>query len=178
MRPGRVSRIGGTIQPGTSRTVATPMPRGSRPSIAACTSVGAIKASVIVRLTCLILQFLARSDLLNIRDRSRDQLIEPMPPLRDRGDELGAGLGADWTGVGMRGCRRGENNLPRSFRRSLFPGDDQHMWIAMNALVLFCRVPTILRRAVSFWTWRKAGWQGDSASRQHGRHGRRSTPCR
>ena len=49
------------------------------------------------------------SDLLNIRDRSRDQLIEPMPPLRDRGDELGAGFGADWTGVGMRGCRtRGE----------------------------------------------------------------------
>ena len=55
------------------------------------------------------------SDLLDIRDRSRDQLIEPMPPLRDRGDELGAGFGADWTRVGMRGCRRGENDLPRSF---------------------------------------------------------------
>ena len=59
--------------------------------------------------------FLARCDLLNIRDRSRDQLVEPMPSLRDRGDELGAGFGADWTGVGMRGCRRGKNNLSRSF---------------------------------------------------------------
>jgi hypothetical protein len=39
--------------------------------------------------------FLARCDLLNFRDRSRYQLIEPMPPLRDRSDELGAGFGAD-----------------------------------------------------------------------------------
>jgi len=28
------------------------------------------------------------SDLFDGRDRSRDQLIEPMPPFRDRGDEL------------------------------------------------------------------------------------------
>jgi hypothetical protein len=42
---------------GKSRTVATPMPRGSRPSTAAWTSLGAIKASVIVRLTCLMLYF-------------------------------------------------------------------------------------------------------------------------
>ena len=41
---------------GKSRKLATPMPRGSRPSTAAWTSVGARKASVIVRLTCLILQ--------------------------------------------------------------------------------------------------------------------------
>jgi hypothetical protein len=48
--------------------------------------------------------FLVRCDLLDIRDLSCDQLIEPMPSLRDRGDELGAGFGTDWTRVGMRGC--------------------------------------------------------------------------
>ena len=79
---------------------------------------------------------LSGSDLLNIRNRSRDQLIEPMPPLCNRSDELGAGFSADWTEVGMRGRRRGENNFPRSFRRGLCPGDDQHMLIAMNGLVL------------------------------------------
>ena len=42
---------------GKSCTVATPMPRGSRPSTAAWTSLGATKARVIVRLTCLILHF-------------------------------------------------------------------------------------------------------------------------
>ena len=57
MRPGQVSRIGGSIQRGNRARLATPMPRGSRPSTAACTSVGAIKARVIVRLTCLILHF-------------------------------------------------------------------------------------------------------------------------
>ena len=42
---------------GRSRRVATPMPRGSRPSTAACTSVGVRKASVIVRFICLMLHF-------------------------------------------------------------------------------------------------------------------------
>ena len=41
------------------------------------------------------------SDLFGVRDCSRDQLIEPMPPLRDRGDELGTGFRADRTRVGM-----------------------------------------------------------------------------
>jgi hypothetical protein len=58
--------------------------------------------------------FLAHCDLLNIRDRSRDQLIEPMSPLRNCGYKLGAGLGADWTRVAMRRCRRRKNNLARS----------------------------------------------------------------
>ncbi len=57
------------------------------------------------------------SDLLDIRDRSRDQLIEPMPPLRDRGDELGAGLGADWTRVLMRRSTAG-----RMISRGRFDG--------------------------------------------------------
>ena len=55
------------------------------------------------------------SDLFYVRDHSRDQLIEPMPSLRDRGDEFGAGFGADWTRVGEGGCRCRGNNLPRSF---------------------------------------------------------------
>jgi hypothetical protein len=80
---------------GKSRTVATAMPRGRRPSTAACTSVGAIKARVIVRLTCLIL-YSRGCDLLNIRDRSGDQLIEPMSPA---GVVEASGMAATWSPV-------------------------------------------------------------------------------
>jgi hypothetical protein len=49
---------------GKSRKVATPIPRGNRPSTAACTSEGARKARLIVRLTCLIIAIPAAAGVL------------------------------------------------------------------------------------------------------------------
>ena len=115
MTPGQASRIGGSIRPANRAGLRCQCREVAVHRLRPVRALGARKARDIVLLTCLNGAFLARCDLLNIRDRSRDQLIEPMPALRDRGDELGAGFGADRTGVGMRGCRRGENNLSRSF---------------------------------------------------------------
>jgi hypothetical protein len=49
---------------------------------------------------------LSGSDLLNIRDLSCDQLVEPVPPLRDRGDERGTGYVWSYAGFNSFGRDR------------------------------------------------------------------------
>jgi hypothetical protein len=76
---------------GGSRKAATPMPRGSRPSMAALTRPGAMNASEIVMLTWRTLSFLASGDILDCC-AVEDDLIEPRAPARDRFEERHATL--------------------------------------------------------------------------------------
>jgi hypothetical protein len=59
---------------------AGPIPRGNRPSTAACTRLGARNASEII---CRTLAFVACSNLLDAGDRTRHDLVEPAPTTGD-----------------------------------------------------------------------------------------------
>jgi hypothetical protein len=92
------------------------MPRGSQSIDCGLDEPGCDKSEGYRAVDLSDTAFLAHCNLPNIRDRSHDQLIEPMPPFCDRGDKSGAGFGTDWARVGERGCRYGGNNLARPHR--------------------------------------------------------------
>ena len=84
---------------GRSRRRATPIPCGSRPSMAALTRSGARKASEIVMLTFRDAAALALCDAFGIGSGIGHEFIEPAAPPRNRCDQQRAVLGADGADV-------------------------------------------------------------------------------
>jgi hypothetical protein len=74
-------------------------------------------------------------NLLNIRDRSSDQLFKPTSSRCDRGDQLGAGLGPYRTYVSTRCGWRQSNGLSRLFCGLLRPWNEKGGCVGISLLI-------------------------------------------
>ena len=74
-------------------------------------------------------------NLLNIRDRSGNQLIQPMPARCDRGDQFGTGLGPYRTPVCRRRGRGQSNDLSWRISGLLLPWNEKGGCVGMSLLI-------------------------------------------
>ena len=126
---------------GRSARRVTPMPCGSRPSMAALTRSGARKASEMVMLTLRTLHRLALRDALRIRRGVGDEFVEPTAASRDRCDQECAGLGPDRAGVLRRHRTRARESHGVAFEWRLVPRHIQRCCRASRRLASFLRWP-------------------------------------
>jgi hypothetical protein len=110
---------------GMSASRATPMPRGSRPSIAALTRSGARKASENRHVDLADAAALLSGDAGRASGPIGDEAVEPAAPAGNCRHQGGAGLGPDRTGMLGRHVA-GQKKLAAARCRRLAPGDLQH----------------------------------------------------